>query len=190
MSEIDKLRTYLQNISVEENIIEQLLPHFKLKKYQKSNFFSQVGDDNLRVGFIVNGFFYQYILKEDGEIFVNEFFQPDSFISCVFRWGKESDGFIECLRDAIVLEADYLEISNILSKSKAFAYQNSESINSCVKNINNRLESFATMEARERYNIFLEKFENIEKEIPQYLIASYLGITPTQLSRIKKITNN
>lgn len=44
----------------------------------------------------------------------------------------------------------------------------------------------ATLDAEKRYQIFKQKFPNIEQQIPQYHIASYLGITPTQLSRIRK----
>ncbi len=45
---------------------------------------------------------------------------------------------------------------------------------------------YATVTAKERYIMFKEEYADIEEEIPQYIIASYLGITPTQLSRIKK----
>ena len=42
-----------------------------------------------------------------------------------------------------------------------------------------------TMEAKDRYVIFQEEHPQIEQLIPQYHIASYLGISPTQLSRIR-----
>jgi hypothetical protein len=41
------------------------------------------------------------------------------------------------------------------------------------------------LEAGERYLIFQKEFPGLENRIPQYHIASYLGITPTQLSRIR-----
>jgi hypothetical protein len=42
-----------------------------------------------------------------------------------------------------------------------------------------------TLEVKERYAIFQKEHLNLEQLIPQYHIASYLGITPTQLSRIR-----
>ncbi len=42
------------------------------------------------------------------------------------------------------------------------------------------------LDAEERYLIFQKQFSQLEQQIPQYHIASYLGITPTQLSRIRK----
>ena len=44
-------------------------------------------------------------------------------------------------------------------------------------------------EAKHRYLMFLDKYESILSRLPQYHIASYLGITPTQLSRVKKDLN-
>ena len=44
----------------------------------------------------------------------------------------------------------------------------------------------ALMDATERYFIFKEEYPGIEDIIPQYHIASYLGISPTQLSRLRK----
>jgi CRP-like cAMP-binding protein len=43
-----------------------------------------------------------------------------------------------------------------------------------------------TLDARERYAIFRKEHPTLEQFIPQYHIASYLGITPTQLSRIRR----
>ena len=42
------------------------------------------------------------------------------------------------------------------------------------------------LDADKRYEIFQRDFPQLEQQIPQYHIASYLGITPTQLSRIRK----
>ncbi len=44
----------------------------------------------------------------------------------------------------------------------------------------------ALLEAKERYLIFKEEHPGIETLIPQYHVASYLGISPTQLSRIRQ----
>lgn len=42
-----------------------------------------------------------------------------------------------------------------------------------------------TLEAKERYDIFKNEHPGLENQISQYHIASYLGISPTQLSRIR-----
>jgi hypothetical protein len=42
-----------------------------------------------------------------------------------------------------------------------------------------------TLEAKERYAIFQQEHPQLEQLIPQYHIASYLGVSPTQLSRIR-----
>jgi CRP-like cAMP-binding protein len=42
------------------------------------------------------------------------------------------------------------------------------------------------LDAEKRYEIFQKDFPQLEQQIPQYHIASYLGVTPTQLSRIRR----
>jgi len=42
-----------------------------------------------------------------------------------------------------------------------------------------------TLEAKERYQIFQKEHPGLDQQIPQYHIASYLGVSPTQLSRIR-----
>jgi hypothetical protein len=42
------------------------------------------------------------------------------------------------------------------------------------------------LDARQRYLLFQQRFPLLEQQIPQYHVASYLGITPTQLSRIRR----
>jgi CRP-like cAMP-binding protein len=44
----------------------------------------------------------------------------------------------------------------------------------------------ALLDADKRYSIFRDEYPGIELEIPKYHVASYLGISPTQLSRIRK----
>lgn len=45
------------------------------------------------------------------------------------------------------------------------------------------------LDAKERYRIFQQEYPGVEELIPQYHVASYLGISPTQLSRIRKVTD-
>ena len=45
--------------------------------------------------------------------------------------------------------------------------------------------SLVILDAQERYALFQEEFPGLEFDIPQYQVASYLGITPVQLSRIR-----
>jgi hypothetical protein len=50
----------------------------------------------------------------------------------------------------------------------------------------NRLKNLYARTPKERYNSISEIFPNIQNRVPQHMIASYLGITPVHLSRLKK----
>ena len=54
----------------------------------------------------------------------------------------------------------------------------------------NRILSYLNSSAEDRYLNFIKHFSNIASQIPQHMIASYLGITPESLSRIRKILSD
>ncbi len=50
----------------------------------------------------------------------------------------------------------------------------------------NRIKNMIALSAKERYDSITEVFPDIHNRVPQHMIASYLGITPVHLSRLKK----
>jgi hypothetical protein len=54
----------------------------------------------------------------------------------------------------------------------------------CIKEARER--EFLLFDAKARYRSFLSTYPGLEKRVKQHLIASYLGITPVALSRVRK----
>ncbi len=98
---------------------------------------------------------------------------------------------IEALEDSKVIFIDYEKFRQLLVKKddlKLFQIYYLEK-NWLIEK-ESREVAFVQKSAAERYAEFLEKFPTLESRVPQYLIASHLGITPTQLSRIRKADIN
>lgn len=55
-----------------------------------------------------------------------------------------------------------------------------------IKNLQNRVNALISTTAEERYLDFLKKYPSIMLRVPQWMVASYLGITPESLSRVRK----
>lgn len=53
--------------------------------------------------------------------------------------------------------------------------------------LDTRIQHLYTLSPKERYNLMSDIFPNIHNRVPQHMIASYLGISPVHLSRIKKL---
>ena len=92
---------------------------------------------------------------------------------------------VECISNATVSEFntdDLSSIFNIYPELESFQRKNLERhVVTLYKRILNQLQ----LSASERYNVFLKQYPDIEQMIPNYHIASYLGITQQSLSRIR-----
>lgn len=111
----------------------------------------------------------------------NIFTEHSSFIS-----QTPSTDFLETLEDTEVLFIKYDDLMTLFNQYHAW-----ESVGRKISDINyivsnDRLRSMMNDDAITRYKRFLHSYQNILPRIPQNIIASYLGITPQSLSRLKK----
>jgi CRP/FNR family transcriptional regulator, anaerobic regulatory protein len=109
---------------------------------------------------------------------------------CSFITQKPSLDSIEALEDTDVLYFSYLDLMNIYKKSHEL-----ESVGRKISDINfavakNRFRSLMNDDAPSRYLQFLHSYQNLLDRIPQNIVASYLGITPQSLSRLKREIEN
>ncbi|PKO14598.1 MAG: hypothetical protein CVU39_14065 [Chloroflexi bacterium HGW-Chloroflexi-10] len=179
-------RQYLNKLQLEEAIINEVLAAFVVKQYQKGECFSFVGNVEDKLGFVINGLFFMYIDDKNGKTFTKDFLTNKRFLLATFDPDQGSLATIRAIKNSVILEARYSDIQRLFVRYSAFESLSRKRMEKEVEAIYERLESFAGMEAKERYLLFKDKYGVIEEEIPQYLIASYIGVTPTQLSRIRK----
>lgn len=180
------LRNYLKNLQLTQNVIDEVLASFVVRQYAKKDYFSFTGETNDKLGFVINGLFCMYIETEEGIIFTKDFIDNQRFLLATFDPVTENLATIQALKDAVILEAKYSDIQRLFDKYPDFELLARKRTEKEVASIYERLETFALLEAKDRYLLFKQKYGVLESEIPQYMVASYLGVTPTQLSRITK----
>ena len=157
------------------------------KNYKKGEYFIKEKDFCDYVGFVDKGLFNFFYLI-DGVEHIRGFFFMNNFISnypC-FLLGDKSKFYIRALENS--------SITLIHKKNLFLLYKQLPKIQelsrSIVENlyieISEKYESFFIKTAEERYLELINSEPDILKIVPQYMIASYLGITPEGLSRIKK----
>ena len=177
---------YLTRLQLGEAVIGETLAAFAPRRYRKGEYFAFAGQVQDKIGFVVDGLFFMYVDDENGRTFTKDFLTNHQFLLAAFDPAKGSLANIRAIRPSLILEARYSDIQRLFARCPEFAALSRRRMEREVEAIYARLESFAGMEAKARYLLFREKFVPIESEIPQYLIASYIGVTPTQLSRIRK----
>ncbi|MFT3909649.1 MAG: Crp/Fnr family transcriptional regulator [Ferruginibacter sp.] len=157
------------------------------KVYHKGEYFIHVGQIPKKVAFVCEGLFSQYYITDNGDTVIKYFF-PEGRIagSIPATLTKSASQFtIEAIENTTVLEYDFNEFRKLVSTHKDIAefyihyMEQHWIIDKEPYEISLRNDS-----ARIRYDEFLNKYPNLAHRLRKHHIAAFLGITPTQLSRI------
>jgi len=139
--------------------------------------------------FVHSGLFRVYITDEKGKEYNKNFFDEGTFPGSMSALLKsEASRFtIESLEASMIIMIDFKDYRNLLyAEDDLKLFQ----INYLEKNWllakDSREVALVQENASQRYQRFLSEHPTFNSRIPQYHIASHLGITPTQLSRIRK----
>lgn len=180
----NKIRSYC-NISEEAEADWAKL--LRLKTYKKGEYFISEGQYPKEVAFVVKGLFYQSYTSNTGDIVIKVFFPEQRFAASVVAMLTKSQSMynIIAIEKSEVLVYNFYDFKNLISKHAdiaAFYIKYTEQHWIIEKE---PLEiSLRHFDAKVRYGEFLEKYPHLVKRLKKHHIASYLGITPTQLSRI------
>jgi len=183
-----QLKSYLTGIGLSHETIDKTLIHFSPATYRKNEHFHSFGD-RIKLGFVCTGCFCMYSLTDKDEMHVKNFLGPQEFLLPGFNDYECGEVFIQALTDSTIMIADYTSIKELGEGNQEFQNASRIGLEKNFHRICNQLQHIKTLPAGESYEIFKRDFAPIIEHIPQYLIASYLGITPTQLSRIRRKTN-
>lgn len=160
----------------------------KIKKITKGSYLLQEGEICTDTFFVNKGLLRMYTIDKNGKEHILHF-APENWIlvdrSSLYL-NQPSDYYIDAVEDTevLVLSPEYFEFlaeqqPEVLSKQNIMLHHH---INSLQKRITQLLGAHA----EERYLDFLKTYPNIFERVPQWMVASYLGITPESLSRVRK----
>lgn len=186
---MENLFNYINSLApIGDETKMDVYPLFKKKILEKNYLLVKSGQIARELFFLEEGVIRTFFKKDDGTEY-NKAFDVPPTITCGYAsiiTGKPSKVNLETLTKCIVWVADYASFSNLYKK-----YPDLEKVariaaeRSFVEKENRELE-LALLDAAVRYELFKIQFQRLEQIIPQYHIASYLGISPTQLSRIRR----
>lgn len=151
----------------------------------------QSGEKQKSYAFVYDGLFRSFITDKNGKEYNKIFFDAGTFAGSMtaLLTATPSQFTIEALEPATIVEIDFkgyralLEEKQDLQRFQIFYLEK----NWLLAKERREIE-IVQNNATERYKQFLEEYPNLEQRLPQYHIASHLGISPTQLSRIRKKT--
>ncbi|AUC14482.1 hypothetical protein BTO06_04695 [Tenacibaculum sp. SZ-18] len=99
---------------------------------------------------------------------------------------KMPEDYYKCLTNCTLLEGNFNDFMELSTSNHEISILYNKIQQTLILQVLKRLDRLSLLDATQRYKILKERIPQIENLIPQYQIASYLNITPVQLSRIRK----
>jgi CRP-like cAMP-binding protein len=176
-----------KGVHLDDQEIETVKTLFTYKKFRKHQYILQEGDTATHDNFIIKGLARTYRVDEKGHEHILRFTPEDWWTGDMasFLTGNPTTYNIDCLEDTEVLRITSSDLELLFDKvpkmNKYFRILYQKSIIA----YGSRISSSLSKSASERYEEFTKNFPLLGQRIPNHQIASYLGITPQSLSRIR-----
>lgn len=161
---------------------------FTTKHLKKGDFYIAEGQTATEIGFLESGIIRAFYRNDEAVEYTKNFFTNPCFVGgyTSLITGMPNQIIQQALSDCNLQVAKFADIQNL--------YQTCPDIERSARILaehffvqkEQREIEIVLLDATKRYKIFQKEFPNLEQHIAQYYIASYLGVTPTQLSRIRK----
>lgn len=188
MIETDKLSLFFSNeFPFNKEGLEEFVHTFVVKSYKKGEVILKNGNSEKELRFLDRGIIREYYASNDREKNIN-FYTNTGFITdfSSFTHATATKKYQECLTDVdlrVLSKEQFLNFTNQYNCGKLFI----ETIFQRIV-VNKETEEFNHFvnTAEELYLDIMKNKPDWLLQIPQYHIASYLGITPETLSRIRK----
>jgi CRP-like cAMP-binding protein len=185
---MDEFKEYLNEIiHFTEKEMELFISLFSEKHLKKNEYFATEGEYSRKFAFLSTGIVRAFYRNNEGSEYNKTFFSKKGLIGAYSSLitNKKNQINLQCLTDCYFLIANFSEFKKLYdTKPKIERLARILAEQFFVSKEKREIE-LVMLAASERYIIFQSEHPNLENLIPQYHIASYLGITPTQLSRIR-----
>jgi len=168
----------------ERDIVTSL---FKEKSYKKGDFFLAEGQICKQVGFVAKGLL-RYYINHDGEEKTYAFSQENNYVCNYesFLPQSPSSKIIQALEDCEVLVISHADLQILYAGVREGERFGRMAIEAVFIQLLADISSFYIETPERRYERFRKNHPDLEQRISQYHIASYVGVKPQSLSRIRK----
>jgi len=186
---INHIKKYI-DLTYQEELM--LLEKIILRKYLKGQFVIQEGDVCRNDSYVISGCLVTFCVDGSGREHVLNFAIENWWTADFGSFIKQSPAKynVKCIENTVLAQIshnDYEELFVKIPKLERFLRL---LVQKEYVDAENRVIDNFMLTAKERYVIFCKRFPEIEQRVPQYLIASYLGITKEFLSKIRKQIKN
>lgn len=181
------LETIAKHITLDKKEEEYFIAMLYEKKLKKRQFFLHASEVSKFSAFVTKGCLRSYAIDNSGFEHILQFAPPGWWITDMASVisGLPGKLTIDALEDSEILmfsRDDQQQLFKTVPKFERFFRILTE--NSVVA-ANNRLLDYMSLSAQQRYDVFCKRYPSLMQTLPQKQIASYIGVTPEFLSKMK-----
>jgi len=159
-------------------------------EFPKGAYIMKAGEVQKNLYFITKGIIRNYIETNKGEIKIFNFRSENMVVTGYASYNYEDNlkslVNVQCLEDCVLIKVPYEAINYVINHIKLGDRLGRFMAEAHVVQMMQYVIQRDTMTIIERLENIDKNFPNIHQRVPQYMIASYLGITPVHLSNLKK----
>lgn len=186
---LSKFKAYLQQrLNITDEQANLAVSTLTTKKFKKGEIVLRAGDLKSDMYFVNSGLLRSFSIDEKGKEHIIQF-APENWMisdrdSSIFN--EPSSFFIEAIEDTqvVVVKTDFFH--SIQPIVPDILKLNNLMLHNAIRFMQKRINMLLSASAEERYLDFIKLYPNLILRVPQWMVASYLGITPESLSRVRK----
>lgn len=174
-------------VDTPESEISSALNYFKPVSFQKGDYLLTEGQVCKNLYFINSGLTKSYLLN-DGKEHIRQFAAENDFVVDLGSFLPQSNSafYIQALENTETVRISFQDLDYLFNSSFSFMKLGKIIADRSTVNLIKRSVSLVKDDAKKRYLDFITERPSLTQRVPQFMIASYLGITPESLSRIRK----
>jgi len=169
----------------EIKIIEK---HFKLKELSAGEYFVKEGQHSKVIGYVESGLLRSYQIDSSGNDITTNFFLQDSFCGSFYSFYRKAPAldFVISITDSRIHTIGYDKLQSLFQEDLVLNQLGRLAIEEVCIEKDIRLSKMLKLNAKDRYLWFINEYPSVVEKSPLKYIASYLGMKPESLSRIRK----
>lgn len=182
-----KLFHYLWKLCEDKALCDQLIEIPTFAEIECGTCILEAGARTSYIGLIISGLIRGFYIDDAGND-ITKCFSVEGDWCCSYNYLSKAPSpfYIETLEDTVLAKFDIEKTNRLLEKYPAMQDKVVQLISQMFLESERRILSFTSMEAKDRYLSLSKERPELIKRVKQEQLASYIGVTPSSLSRLKK----
>ena len=167
--------------------LEEVILSFEPVQLKRGTFLLREGEVCKYVYFIVEGCVQTFVIDKNGNEATREFYTEEQWVTDIFGFKNQqaSQEYIKCVEPSQLLRIHYDAFQHLSTAIPAFAQIYQQILESSYNNTVYRVNTLTALDALERIKWLMENQPKLMTRLSSKLLASYLGISPETMTRLK-----